>query len=393
MLKAADAFHAAGYRVRVISTRTGGWTAAADDAIAASRPWEWRVVSYDRSEASATWLRSGARHKAARAFAALVTSVPHSVATAAFARVHRELVDAILEQPADLIYGGTTGAIAAAAEAGRRSGSAFAVDFEDYHCAEHEPAGGDVSNALGRLVMQWASEGAAFVTAGSAAIAGACREELGIAAIPIHNVFPLPAAAPHRREELLQPFSTYWFSQTIGAGRGLEDVVRALGATARPASINLRGCARPGYVAGLTELARTKAPRVDIRVMPPIAPARMVDECRTFDVGISSEPGRVRNNALALSNKATTYPLAGLPVLMTDTIGQRPLADDLGKGALRFAPGDYERLAEQLLPLMTNRERLAAAGEASWQAARRRWHWDHELERGALLAAVAAVVT
>src|SRR3954463_12573288 len=138
MLKAADACHQAGYAVRVISTRTNGWSTAADTAIAASRQWTWRFVNYDRSEATTTWLRSGARHKAARAFANLLTSVPASVATLAFARVHRELVDAILDAPADFVYGGTTGAIAAVAEAARRSGTPFAVDFEDFHCAEHE---------------------------------------------------------------------------------------------------------------------------------------------------------------------------------------------------------------------------------------------------------------
>lgn len=392
MLKAADAFHEAGYRVRMVSTRTAGWTTAADEEIAASRGWQWRVVNYGRAEAPATWLRSGARHKAARAFANLVTSVPPSVATAAFARVHRELVDAILEEPSDLIYGGTAGAIAAAAEAGRRSGSAFAVDFEDYHCAEHASPDRDLSNSLGGLVMRSASEGAAFVTAGSAAIARACEDELGIRAMPIHNVFSLPASAPSRPTGE-HAFSAYWFSQTIGAGRGLEDIVRALGVTARPASLNLRGCAIPGYVEGLLGLARTAAPRVDIRVMPPVGPARMVEECRAFDVGIAAEPGQARNNALALSNKATTYPLAGLPVMMTNTIGQRPLAEDLGEGALLFVPGDHEGLAQQLLPLMTNGDRLARAGAASWEAARRRWHWEHELERGALLAAAAKVLS
>jgi hypothetical protein len=394
MLKAADAFHEAGYRVRMISTRTAGWTTASDEEITASRGWQGRVVNYDRGEAPATWLRSGARHKAARAFANLMTSVPPSVATAAFARVHRELVDAILEEPADLIYGGTTGAIAAAAEAGRRSGSAYAVDFEDYHCAEHESPGGDLSNSLGALVMRWAAEGAAFVTAGSAAIAHACHDELGIAALPISNVFPLPPCEPRRAKaaDRRREFSVYWFSQTIGANRGLEDVVRALGVTARPASLNVRGCAVPGYLDTLRALAATTAPRVEIRVMPPAAPASMVDECRPFDVGISAELGPARNRLLSLSNKATTYPLAGLPVALTDTRGQRPFADDLGAGALTFTPGDYHALADKLLPLMTDPGRLALAGEASWDAARRRWHWEHELERGALLSVVRPVL-
>ena len=391
MLKAADAFLAEGYRVRVISARTTGWATAADTEIAASRGWKWRVVNYDRAEAPATWFRSGARHKAARVLASMLTSLPRTVVTAAFARVHRELVNAILEEPADLIYGGTTGAIAAVAEAGHRAGTPFAVDFEDFHCGEHASPEGDLSNELARMVMRFASDGAAFVTAGSAAIARACDDALGLATLPINNVFSLPAMAPseERSRGDRGEFAAYWFSQTIGPGRGLEDVVRALGLTARPASLTLRGCPTPGCTESLLALAEREAPRVRIAIEPPSSPASMIDACRAFDLGVSAERGPIRNRVLSLPNKAATYPLAGLPVALTTTVGHAPLANDLGTGALVFAPGDAASLAEQLLPLMTDPGRLAAAREASWHAARTRWHWEHDLERGALLAAAA----
>jgi glycosyltransferase involved in cell wall biosynthesis len=394
MLKAADALHGAGYCVRVVSSRTGGWATEADAAIGGSRGWEWRVVNYDRAEAPATWFRTGSRHKAARALATIVKPVPQRIAAAAFGRLHRELVSAILEQPADLIYGGTTGAIAAVAEAGRRARTPFAVDFEDFHCAEHESPEGDLSNALAQSVMRFASEGAAFVTGGSEAIARACLDELGIAVMAINNVFPLPDRPPSEGPNRAgDEFAAYWFSQTIGPGRGLEDVVRALGLTTRRASLTLRGCPAAGYAETLLALAGREAPRVRVVVEPPISPESMVDACRPFDLGVSAEQGHIRNRALNLPNKATTYPLAGVPVALTDTAGQRPLARDLGAGALVFAPGDAASLAERMLELMTDPVRLHEARAASWRAARTRWHWEHELERGALLAAVANVVS
>jgi hypothetical protein len=394
MLKAADAFYAAGYQVRVVSTCTGGWATKADAALGASRGWSWRVVNYDRAEAPSTWLRTGSRHKTARVLATMIKPVPARVAGAAFGRVHRELVNAILQEPAELFYGGTAGAIAAVAEAGRRSGTPFAVDFEDFHCGEHELPDGELSNELGRRVMQWASDGAAFVTAGSNAIATACRQELDIDALPINNVFPLPAISPLEQAlRLGDEFAVYWFSQTIGPGRGLEDVVRALGLTTRCASLTMRGCSAGGYVDDLRALAAHEAPRVRIEVEPPIAPELMVAACRQFDLGVSAEQGHIRNRQLNLPNKATTYPLAGMPVALTNTPGQQPLARDLGAGAVVFAPGDAGSLAEQMLPLMTDAACLQEARAASWQAARKRWHWEHELERGALLSAVANVVS
>jgi len=45
------------------------------------------------------------------------------------------------------------------------------------------------------------------------------------------------------------------------------------------------------------------------------------------------------------------------------------------------------------LPHVTDPARLAEARAASWQAARTRWHWEHQQERGALLAAVASVLS
>ncbi len=239
--------------------------------------------------------------------------------------------------------------------------------------------------------MRFASDGAAFVTAGSAAIARACDDALGLATLPINNVFSLPAMAPseERSRGDRSEFAAYWFSQTIGPGRGLDDVVRALGLTTRPASLTLRGCPTPGCAESLLALAEREAPRVRIAVEPPSSPASMIDACRAFDLGVSAERGPIRNRLLNLPNKAATYPLAGLPVALTTTAGHAPLANDLGTGALVFAPGDAASLAEQLLPLMTDTGRLANAREASWHAARTRWHWDHELERGALLAAAA----
>jgi glycosyltransferase involved in cell wall biosynthesis len=309
--------------------------------------------------------------------------------------VHRELVDAILEQPADLIYGGTTGALAAIAEAGRRARTPFAIDFEDFHCGEHPSPEGDLTNDLARSIMRVATDGAAFVTAGSAAIARACHDELGISSLPIDNVFPLPHSTPAEsaRSRDGREFAVYWFSQTISEGRGLEDVVRALALTRCPASLTVRGCPLPGYTEHLRAMAAREAPQVRVVIEAPLAPGAMVDACRAFDLGVSAEQLEVPNRALSLPNKALTYPLAGVPVALTNTAGHEPLALDLADGGLLFAPGQPESLAAQLLPLITDESRLAAARAASWRAARTRWHWEHQSERGALLAAVKDVVS
>jgi glycosyltransferase involved in cell wall biosynthesis len=393
MLKAADALHDAGHEVRVVSVSHTPWAAAADPRLHAARRWRWTMVEGARAHAPARWLRSGVRLRAARALATRVNGATRrALAPYAVGRLHSELVTAILAEPHDLIYAGTSGAIGAALAAARIAGVPCGVDFEDFHCGEQEigPEGAAL-DALAGEMMAAASREAAFLTAGSAAIADACDERFGRRPTPIHNVFPLPIAAPAiaRRDG---PLRLYWFSQTIGPYRGLEDVIVAAGRAGIDAELHLRGLEMPGYRASLKRLAATHAPRLRVEVHAPASPDEMIDACRPFDVGIATEQGHIPNRALALTNKALTYPLAGLALAITETPGQRQLARDAGEGALAYRPGDIDGLADGLSRWASDAPRLRRAKDAAWAAARRRWHWEHGDERDALLRLVGGVL-
>lgn len=391
MLKAADTLHEAGYRVRVISTSQTPWAAEADRRLHARRGWRWHCVPYDRRGAPWRWLRTGVRSRIARAAAHWPgLSRRPSVAARVFSRVHPELVRAILAEPQDFIYGGTSGAIAAVSEASRRTGVPCAVDFEDFHCAEQSAEIGRTRrDGLALTVMEYALRQAAFITVGSAAIGRACAERFGVTPVTINNVFPLPDREPDSART--GPLRLYWFGQTIGPGRGLKELVRALSAAGIPAELHLRGLSIPEYAADLAALCRAVAPHVRLVHHGVSDPDVMVTVCRGFDVGLALETGRTLNRSLCLTNKALTYPLAGLAMVLTDTPGQRVLVDDLGDDAVSYVPGNIEPLAAGLIRWHDDRAALERARRASWQAARARWRWDHPLERDALLAAVRKV--
>ena len=105
---------------------------------------------------------------------------------------------------------------------------------------------------------------------------------------------------------------------------------------------------------------------------------------RGYDVGLALELMDVRNRQLCLTNKAFTYILAGLAVAISDTPGQHALGVDLGDGAALVKPGDPDALAAALARWAADPDALDAAKRAAWDAARRRWHWEHEEERGRL---------
>lgn len=397
MLKAADALAGAGHRVRVVSTRHVGWATAADADVRRRRrgAWDWTVVDYTRREGLTTYLRSGVRFRAAQALARVVgpSRIPHPLGARAYGRMHVELVRAALAEPADLFYGGTTGALAAVAEAGRRSGTPYALDLEDFHSAEQDD-GPDarLAHALAERIERAILPGAAFLTAAGPAIAAAYADTYGVHPVAVHNTFPLPPVPPDLAPSAGDGLRLYWFSQTIGPRRGLEDAARAMGMGGIAGELHLTGRACPGYAEELQRLCGDVAPQLKLVLHEPAPPDLMVDLCSGHDVGLSLEPGFSRNNQLALSNKAFTYILGGLPVIFTDTPGQRPLARDLGCGAFLYRSGDVEALARRLRSWADDKGRLAEARAGAWRAARRRWHWEHPAERGALVRAVARVV-
>ena len=118
----------------------------------------------------------------------------------------------------------------------------------------------------------------------------------------------------------------------------------------------------------------------------------MVSISSQYDVGLGLEANEIRNRSLALSNKALTYVAAGIPVALTDTVGQRRLASDLGIGAILYHPGDVKTLAKGLREWALNKDLLHSAMAATQAAARERWHWDHPDEKLRLVDAVLQVL-
>ena len=390
MLKTADALAGAGYAVRMVSTLHEPWATVADLDVRMQRRWPVAVVNYRKGESGATYWWTGVQHRVARAAVAALGAdrAPMPIIARAFARVHAALVRAVCAEPADLIYGGTTGALAAIAEAARRSKTPFGVDFEDLHSAETSGPSAPMIDALATRIERDVIRDARFVTTSSEAIASEYGSRYGLEATVIHNTFPLPARQPDFSRGRSSIFRAYWFSQTIGPGRGIEDAVLALGRLGVDAELTLQGRAQEGYLRSVRELATAAGSMVGVKHQPPVPPDAMVDFARGYDVGLALDCGTPPNRELCMTNKAFTYILAGVPVVIADTPGQHALGVDLGAGAALVACADVDALAAALSAWAGNPAALDAAKRAAWQRAAERWHWEHDAERGTLLRLV-----
>jgi hypothetical protein len=390
MLKAADALHGAGYHVRVVSTTHTSWATVADRAVMATRDWAWTAVDYSRSSARALQVRTGARFRAAQAVATAAgpSRVPFSMAVRAYSRAHTEIVDAVTAEKADFVYGGTTGALAAVAEAAARLGVPYGLDLEDFHSAEQSGPDGVLPSALAERIERRVLPGASCLTTSSPMIAEAYLEKYGVRPIPVHNTFSISVADAGTPPDPAV-LRLYWFSQTLGPGRGLEDVVRAIGQAGGVAELHLRARPMPSYVETLESLRRGTAPSLALVHHDPAAPDEMVPLAQGYDAGLSCEDSMVANRRLCLGNKIFTYLAAGVPVILSRTPAQVALARDLGPAAFVYECGDVAGLAVVLRRLRDEDGAREHSRSAAREAAERRWHWEHPADRGALLAEIA----
>ena len=395
MLKSADALADAGYNVRVVATSNEPWAIDADRDVRSRRHWPATIINYRKGDSGLTYWWSGVRARASRAAVSLLGAdrAPLRLVAHAVGRTHAELVRAAAAEPADLIYGGTTGALAAVAEAAKRSGIPYALDLEDFHSAESDAPDASLRFELVSRIEKAVLRNAVFLTTSSEHIAEAYREQYGVEAGIVHNTFPLPAEPPDFVRVDPEKLRVYWFSQTIGPGRGLDDAVVALGRAGVAAELALRGRPHLDYVEQLKQLAGAKAPLLEVTHQLPAAPDAMVDLSRGYDAGLALERMVPRNRAMSISNKAFTYLLAGVAVVMTDTPGQHELGEDVGCAAALVPPGDIDALASAFRQWADDPSMLARAKRAAWDAAVRRWRWDHPKERGLLLDLVSAALS
>jgi hypothetical protein len=316
-----------------------------------------------------------------------VAALPFARAARLQARTASAIVRRAVREPADLVYGGTSGGMLPARLAAGRLGCPYALDLEDLYGAVAEERGeGAVANALARRVEQDVLPGAAFLTAGSPGIAAAYAAQLDRPVAAIHNVYPRPAEAPEDEAPSSRaPLRLFWSSQTVGPGRGLEDVVAAAALADADLLLTIQGRPAPGYREVLEEERRRCDARIELAWIEPGHPVSLVATTREHDVALCLEPCEPRNKDLAASNKLFLGLAAGVALILTSTRGQRAIAADVGPQARLYEPGDAQALAAHLRELATDRSALAEAKRASFEAARRRWHWEHELERGRVL--------
>jgi len=386
-LKEADALYEAGYDLTVIFCQGWAhWAMESDKKILSKRRWKYQSVVWSVKENPYLFYKSRLRFFLARSFTQSESSLN---------RVYPELSKAVLSEKADLYVAHYLGALSAAAKAAEKYGAKLGFDAEDFHSADSGIEDKRMSRKRDRLIERVEEKylpRCSYVTAASDPIAQAYATKYKIPKpVTILNVFPLAMKAHDPRCPETNDLSLYWFSQTIGPGRGLEEVVLAMGSIDQPIQLHLQGLVRDQYRKELTALAfKNKLTEHQIVWMEPAHPEDLVNIASCFDVGLTLERNRPLNKDLCVSNKIFTYLLAGLSVIATQTQGQNSILKEIGQGGWSYKPGDTAVLAARLQFLAQNKEALEASKRESLKCAREKYNWD--IEKSKFLSVIRSVL-
>lgn len=389
LVKNADALAAAGYRVHVVAGRHYPPVDPLDAEVLARAPWTHTRVDTRRgiSVAFRKLLRRACRQRLAR------TRVP---GIALVARAHHaealHLGSIAARVPAQLYLGHCLAGLSAAAHAATLRGVRYAFDAEDLHDAETLDAARDpIERQLPQLLQSRLLPRATPLLAASPLIAAELERRYGVRATSVLNTFPLDhaPAAPVDPGPITaaSPARVYWFSQTVGPGRGLEATLAILARVRTPVALQLRGFATKEYRAALHARARQVGFAGPLEFLPPGAPAEMARLAAAAHLGLSSEESQPLNRDLCLTNKIFIYLLAGIPQILSATRAQSALAPELGEAALLASFDQVDLTARQLEAFLSDAPRMSAARETAWRLARTRFCW--EVEQRTVLQLVA----
>jgi glycosyltransferase involved in cell wall biosynthesis len=390
LVKEADALAASGHHVHVIGAKRADWADASDRELLPGRAWTSEIIEWRRrADGSRLW-KAAIRHRIARISAGLPGG--DGWLGAAASPVTPDLTTAALAWPADLYIAHNLGALPAGAAAASRRGALLGFDAEDFHSGQFV----DQSSSECRIARQVESRflpRCDYVTASSPGIADRYEALTGnVQPTIILNAFPTSERPRQQPTPGGRPRRLYWFSQTIGRDRGLEDAILAMGQLREfNLELHLRGEWQANFEDRLRALARNVGLREDQLVAHAPAPAgQMVRLAATYDVGLALEPGDSTNSDLLLSNKLFTYLLAGVPAILTETSGQRTFAASLGSAGQAVAIGNVNELAAALRLWLADSEAWISARQAAWDLGTRRYNWD--LEQQKFLAVVDRVL-
>jgi glycosyltransferase involved in cell wall biosynthesis len=386
VVKEATALAQAGYAVRVVHARGGLARWRTFDSELTLPPGVQRsVIGWSQSEPGerSLYQRSRWRHRLWRAAPTFLRDVP-GVAERVLGRLYPELWRMAADQVADLYIGHYPAGLAAAATAALQHQTLLGFDSEDLHAQEGLPVQSSTRTWVAALEARLLPR-CVHLSAASELIAEALRASYGCPLpVTVRNTFPEPSActAAPTRERQDQGLALYWFSQTIGAGRGLEWTIAALARVRGDVHLYLRGEISNSERARLVAIATQHGCTGRVHFLQPVRPEQLHVCSQAFDIGLALELSESPSRDLTVTNKLYQYLQAGLASIASDTAGQSAVLRQIGMDSCVVRQQDVAELARAVQELLDDPAKLAlvrAQARAAASGALAHTHDQHAL--------------
>lgn len=145
----------------------------------------------------------------------------------------------------------------------------------------------------------------------------------------IYNVFPSTGIIHNKTKQFTKQLKLFWFSQTIGPGRGLEQFMNVLGGIKNDIELHLLGNVTTDYRETLTDLI-PKHHRLYFHSL--VDESKLAAKIAGFDIGLALEMDMPPSRNYTITNKFFQYIQSGLPVIASETEGQNEAFDNFKPG-------------------------------------------------------------
>jgi glycosyltransferase involved in cell wall biosynthesis len=377
LLKEALWFNEKGYEVHVLYCFWSKWGYSADKIIIANFPSIiWKEIGGNPFTNKIVYFFTRFRFKI---FRILGSRFPSSLfwAERSVCRCFNELYKSGSAINASLYIAHNLGALPVVGKIATILKKAFVFDAEDFHRGQYKT--GLLVFSQSSLIENYWMPKAALVTAASPFIAAKYKELLGIDSLVINNVFSIKNA-PVIRPNSTPIVKLFWFSQTVGKGRGLEDILTALRRFPFESfSITILGDLSnemENYLRG--QILENNEIQVDLSFLNPVEPDKVFELASTFDIGLAIEPVINENSDLIFTNKLFTYMLSGNAILFTSTTAQEYFFNQHSNIGWIYPSGDIDRLELVLEQIRHNPLELRSLKQNAQELATRLYNWEIE---------------
>lgn len=365
LIKEADSLSFSGYKVTVIYQYWNDWGTKLDEGILPLKDWTSIRVGGSPIKQTFTYWFTKSQHKSCMLIARIL-GFKYGLAELALGRCTSDLYKEAKKHSADLYIAHNLAALPAAIKVAIWKNVKCGFDAEDFHRREvyDNPKMFDVR--IKTFIENKYFPLLNYLSTSSPLISQAYRDIYpALKPVSILNVFPKTKLYQISTPNNTNSIKLFWFSQTIGPERGIEEIIIALGKFGEGEfELHLLGDHDVETIVYFNKIAKqNRLSKNIIRYYKPIKAEDIFEFAAKFDVGMATETGVPLNRNICLTNKIFTFIQSGLALIISDTLAQKQFYDDYPSIGILYHKEDISTLYKALKYYLDNKEELKKTKE------------------------------